>query len=81
MKIQNRGINMQQKLLLNQMSIADKLNTINQIWDSLVGQADDVPSPEWHTQVLSIRQQKVQNEEAQFHSLASVKQALKSQFK
>jgi len=41
------------------MTTTEKLVVINQIWDDLIRNPDDVPSPEWHREVLSARAERV----------------------
>jgi len=41
---------------------------------------DDIPSPEWHNEVLSARAKRVQNGEAHFKDFDSVKSELRSEF-
>jgi putative addiction module component len=72
---------MQVSLPLNKMTINEKLVAMNQIWDDLMRNSDDIPSPEWHTEVLSARAERVKNGEAHFKNLDTVKSELRSQFK
>ena len=72
---------MQTSLPLNKMSINEKLVIMNQIWEDLMRNPDDIPSPEWHNEVLSARSKRVQNGEAQFKDISTVKSELRSQFK
>ncbi len=72
---------MQKTLPLDEMSITEKLVAINQIWEDLVRKADDVPSPEWHKDVLSARANRIKNGEAHFKDFNSVKSELRSEFK
>jgi hypothetical protein len=72
---------MQASLPLNKMSITEKLVVMNQIWDDLMRNPDDIPSPEWHKDVLSARAERVKNGEAHFKDLDVVKSELRSQIK
>ena len=72
---------MQTSLPLNKMSINEKLVIMNQIWEDLMRNPDDIPSPKWHNDVLAARSQRVQNGEANFKDLDTVKSELRSQFK
>jgi len=53
---------------------------MNQIWDDLMRNPDDIPSPEWHNEVLSARAERVKNGEAHFKDFESVKSELRSEF-
>ena len=72
---------MQTSLPLNKMTINEKLVMMNQIWEDLMRNSDDIPSPEWHSAILSARSKRVQNGKAQFKNLDTVKSELHSQFK
>ncbi len=52
---------MQNSLPLKEMTVTEKLVVINQIWDDLMRNPDDVPSPEWHKDVLFARSERVKN--------------------
>ncbi len=52
---------MAKALPLDKMSIEEKLQTMESIWDDLVGNADTIPSPDWHKGVLSEREEGVSN--------------------
>jgi len=62
------------------MTITEKLVAMNQIWDDLMRNPDDIPSPEWHNEVLSARAERVKNGEAHFKDFESVKSELRSEF-
>jgi hypothetical protein len=72
---------MQAPLPLNEMTITEKLVVMNQIWDDLMRNPDNIPSPEWHKEVLSARAERVKNGKANFKNYDSVKSELRSQFK
>ena len=46
---------MGQSLPLKDMSIEEKIKTMEEIWDDLVSHAESVPSPEWHRGILEDR--------------------------
>jgi hypothetical protein len=54
---------------------------MNQIWDDLMRNPDDIPSPEWHKDGLSARAERVKNGEAHFKDLDVVKSELRSKIK
>jgi hypothetical protein len=72
---------MQNLLPLNKMTITEKLIAINQIWDDLLRIPDEVPSPEWHKEVLAARAERVRTGQAHFKDLHTVKSELRSEFK
>lgn len=72
---------MQNNLPLDEMTTTEKLVIINQIWDDLLRNSDDIPSPEWHKEVLSARAERIKKGEAHFKDFESVKSELRSEFK
>ena len=72
---------MQKILPLDKMTTTEKLVVINQIWDDLLRNPDDIPSPEWHKEVLSARAERIKKGEAHFKDFESVKSELRSEFK
>lgn len=54
--------------------------TINKIWDSLIQESDEMPSPEWHQAELSARAERVKSGHAQFKPLAVAKAELQTKF-
>lgn len=47
-------------LPLDRMTIADKLQTMETLWDDLCRKSDELPSPSWHGNVLSQRESRVE---------------------
>jgi hypothetical protein len=72
---------MQPSLPLREMTRAEKLKTIDQIWDDLMQNPDEIPSPDWHSDVLSSRAQRVENGEAVFKNFEESKAKLREEFK
>ena len=62
---------------IESMSIAERLQTMEQIWDSLYRSAENVPSPNWHGEVLADRKTRAERGEARFLTLDQ----LRSRFK
>ena len=46
-------------LPLDQMTIEDKIKTMETLWDDLCRKAEDMPSPEWHGEILREREERV----------------------
>jgi len=57
---------MQVQLPLDQMTIADKLQVMESLWADLSRRPDDLPSPDWHKDVLSERRRLVEEGKLQF---------------
>jgi putative addiction module component (TIGR02574 family) len=56
-------------LPLDEMSVEEKLQTIELIWDSLAGKEDSLPTPDWHRDVLEERVRQIESGEAEFITL------------
>lgn len=41
---------------LNKLSVAEKLQALDEIWGSLVRNTNQIPVPSWHLDVLAARQ-------------------------
>jgi putative addiction module component (TIGR02574 family) len=62
---------------IERMSIAERLQTIEEIWDSLYRHGDDVPSPDWHGDVLADRKARAQRGEAKFLTLDELRSRMR----
>ena len=58
-----------EKREIERMSIAERLDVIEEIWQSLYHNADQVPSPDWHGEVLADRKARAERGEAKFLTL------------
>ena len=50
---------MGRSLPLDEMSIEEKIKTMEEIWDDLVSHANSVSSPDWHKDILEDREKKL----------------------
>ncbi len=57
---------MQVQLPLDQMTIADKLDVMETLWADLARRPADLPSPDWHEEVLLERQRLVEEGKLKF---------------
>jgi putative addiction module component (TIGR02574 family) len=53
-------------LPLNEMSVEEKLQTMETLWQSLSADPAAIESPAWHEQELGERQRKIESGEAKF---------------
>ena len=53
------------------MSTTERLQTMEEIWDSLLHEENEVQSPDWHQDVLSARKQSI--EDGKYFSVEEVK--------
>ena len=49
------------ELPLNTMSVGEKVQLLEQVWDNLCQQSGDVRSPEWHAAILIERQKQIED--------------------
>lgn len=55
---------------ISKMSITERLQTMEALWDSLTHEKVELDSPDWHVDILSERKKKIENGEAEFITLA-----------
>jgi putative addiction module component (TIGR02574 family) len=53
-------------LPLNEMSIEEKLQTMEALWQSLSTEPDAIESPAWHKEELAERERKIESGETKF---------------
>ncbi len=73
-------IKMEQILELEKMSVSEKIQMINHIWESIETEEKDFESPKWHNEVLLSRKENVDNGTTKFKSLEVVKNELNLKF-
>jgi len=54
---------------IEKMSVPERLRAMEQLWNSLYRHADELPSPDWHRDVLAERKTRAQRGEAKFMTL------------
>jgi putative addiction module component len=57
---------MSTQLPIDQMTVAEKLRIMEELWDDLRTRAADIPIPAWHKDLLNQREQLVETGEATF---------------
>ncbi len=63
---------------LERMSVTERLQAMDQLWDSLTRDSDQIPSLGWHQEVLADRKARAQRGEAKFLTLDQLKSRLRS---
>lgn len=56
----------------------ERLQAMDQLWESLNQCGDEIASPDWHQDVLADRKARAQSGEAKFLTLAELKSRLQS---
>ncbi|MFH0775591.1 MAG: addiction module protein [bacterium] len=62
---------------LDQMTTAEKLLAMENIWDDLYRRADEIPSPPWHGKVLQQREEKIKKGIEEFTNWENAKGKIK----
>jgi putative addiction module component (TIGR02574 family) len=60
-RMESGGNTMPIELPLNTMSVEEKVQLLEHVWDNLCRQSGDVRSPEWHAEILNERQRQIKN--------------------
>jgi len=61
---------------IEKMTFAERFQAMELLWDSLVRDASDIASPDWHRGVVTGRLEKISRGEGVFLSLDEVKRRL-----
>jgi putative addiction module component (TIGR02574 family) len=63
---------------LDRMSVTERLQAMDQLWNSLNRCGEEIPSPDWHQDVLADRKTRAQSGEAKFLTLDQLRSRLRS---
>ena len=63
---------------INRMSVAERLQAMEQLWDALCRDAQEMPSSSWHEDVLADRKARAQRGEVKFLTLDQVRARLRA---
>ncbi|MBT6563666.1 MAG: addiction module protein [Candidatus Scalindua sp.] len=58
---------------IKKMSIIERLQAMEELWDSLCHEENEIESPSWHKDILESRRKKIKEGEAEFISLKDLK--------
>lgn len=64
---------MEVNIPLEKMTIEEKIQTMETIWDDLCRKAEEMPSPSWHKKVLQAREDRIKKGEEKFIDWNSAK--------
>ena len=59
-------------LPLNEMTVAEKLQAMELLWDDLSRNPEDIPSPAWHEEVLADRQRQIERGPSQVRAIGRI---------
>ena len=60
-------------LEVKKMSMKERLQAMEILWDSLIDEECEIESPEWHQDVLKEREKKIKDGKAEFISLEELR--------
>ena len=60
------------------MSIEEKIRAMETIWDDLCRKADSIPSPSWHGEVLTEREERIKKGGEEFSDWSSAKKNIRN---
>ncbi len=58
---------------IENMTVPERIQAMEWLWDSLSQQEHEIESPRWHLDILGERMKKIQNGTAEFISLEELK--------
>jgi putative addiction module component (TIGR02574 family) len=58
---------------IKKMSIADRLKTMEALWDSLLHENEEIEIPEWHKKIVQKRKEDIKSGKAKFISLSELR--------
>jgi len=64
-------------LEIQKMNRVERLQAMEALWDSLIGEEPEIESPEWHRDILEERKKKIENGKAEFISLEKLRTSRK----
>ncbi|TVQ17753.1 MAG: addiction module antitoxin RelB [Spirochaetaceae bacterium] len=66
------------QLPLDTMSVVEKLRAIEDIWSDLLRSPENIPSPDWHRDVLNARERKRKDGSLAFEDWTVAKQRIRN---
>lgn len=64
-------------IAIDQMTTAEKIRTMEDIWDDLCHHAEEVSSPSWHKDVLSRREESLSKADESFTDWETAKKKIR----
>lgn len=72
---------MQLALPIDKMTVSDKLEVMELLWDDLCRTPEQVPSPEWHKKTLLERAKRITEGSAKFSTWSEAKENIRNSIK
>ena len=64
---------------IERMSVQEKVQALEQLWDSLVHEEESVQSPGWHAELLAVRKRRALSGESKFLTLDQLQTRLRGE--
>lgn len=71
---------MSAEIALDKMTVAEKLELLEKLWENLSQRPENIPSPDWHGDVLAERARAVREGRTHFEAWEDVKRQLQNRF-
>ena len=68
-------------LPLDKMSVEEKIQTMESLWDSLLHENSEIASPDWHGEVLAEREVAIERGDVHFEDWESAKEKIRKQIR
>jgi len=69
-------MNPQHRLVLEELSVGEKVELMEALWEDMLQRSNSLPSLSWHKQILDERRQSVVRGEARYSTLDEVEKRL-----
>ena len=69
---------MTKTIAVEAMTLEEKLQTMEALWENLCRQAEGIPSPAWHEELLAEREARVKSGEETFEDWNAAKQKIRA---
>ena len=63
-------------LAVEKMTLPEKLSAMEQLWDNLCHQAEPMQSPEWHREILRVREEQAEYDSSKFSDWSEAKKRI-----
>ena len=62
---------------IKSMSTAERLRAMEDLWNVLCTSEEEIPSPDWHDEILQERRKKIESGDAEFVSIKQLKESVR----
>jgi putative addiction module component (TIGR02574 family) len=62
---------------IEKMTVPQRMEAIDRLWASIVESGEDIPSPDWHREILEERMQEIKSGKAEWMTLEELRAALR----